>query len=521
MKASISRREFLKIFGLYSAGMVAPPVLWEKAADALPSTSGISGRLANDLEKQNVLVIVFDAWSAQNVSLYGYPRKTMPRLERLAEKAVVYHNHYASGNYTSPGTASLLSGVLPWTHRSLNYDNTMADDFLQKNIFHAFSSYHRMAYSHNSLVVTLLNQCHQNVDHLLPLEQLLLSSDGFIPRLFQNDSDTASIGWARAIKRHEEGYAYSLFLSSLYEAYKENQVKRYREDFPLGLPHINVDNYYRLEDAIAWLENTLPASPQPFMGYFHFLPPHAPYYTRREYYGKFARDKYKPTPKPNHKFTESKPAAKLLTLRQKYDEYLLYIDDQFARLYEFMEGSGLLENTWLVLTTDHGEIFERGISHHTTSVLCQPLVHVPLVVFEPGRQQRLDVTSPTNAIDLLPTLLHVTHHSPPEWSEGEILPPYRATPYDPQRSIISMQPRFNPQFSPLSKGTIMLRKGDHKLVYFFGYDGLRQGEEYIELFDLANDPEEMHNLYPAEKAIGSALLDEVQARLEEANRKYL
>ena len=45
----------------------------------------------------NVLIVVFDAWSALDCSLYGYPRDTTPNIKRLAEKATIYHNHYAAG----------------------------------------------------------------------------------------------------------------------------------------------------------------------------------------------------------------------------------------------------------------------------------------------------------------------------------------------------------------------------------------------------------------------------------------
>ena len=66
-----------------------------------------------DSNHPNVLIVVFDAWSALNCSLYGYPRDTTPNIKRLAEKGTVYHNHYAAGTWTIPGTSSLLTGALP------------------------------------------------------------------------------------------------------------------------------------------------------------------------------------------------------------------------------------------------------------------------------------------------------------------------------------------------------------------------------------------------------------------------
>ena len=120
--------------------------------------------------------------------------------------------------------------------------------------------------------------------------------------------------------------------------------------------------------------------------------------------------------------------------RLAYDEFILYVDREFARFYGALEASGLLENTWVVFTSDHGEMFERGIIGHSTNVLYEPVVRVPLLIFEPGRKQGMEIVTPTSAVDMLPTLAHVTGHALPDWSEGEILPPFRTSTLDPQRA---------------------------------------------------------------------------------------
>ena len=51
--------------------------------------------------------------------MYGYPRQTMPNVEQFAKNAIVYHRHYSAGTFTVPGTASLLTGLHPWSHRAL------------------------------------------------------------------------------------------------------------------------------------------------------------------------------------------------------------------------------------------------------------------------------------------------------------------------------------------------------------------------------------------------------------------
>ncbi len=122
--------------------------------------------LRSQVNGPNILVIVFDALSATNVSLYGYPRETTPNLSRFAEQATVYNRHYAGGSFTSPGTASILTGTYPWTNRAFHLYGTVARDFEQKNLFHGFSEdgYHRIVFTHNDLAAMLLYQFGDDIE---------------------------------------------------------------------------------------------------------------------------------------------------------------------------------------------------------------------------------------------------------------------------------------------------------------------------------------------------------------------
>ncbi|MEA3352154.1 MAG: sulfatase-like hydrolase/transferase, partial [Chloroflexota bacterium] len=101
-----NRRDFLKFASLFSTGLAF------QRFTAAPAWS------QQNAGEKNIIIVVLDALSACNIALHGYARDTMPNLAKLAEKAVVYHNHYAAGNFTTPGTASLLTGTLPWSHRA-------------------------------------------------------------------------------------------------------------------------------------------------------------------------------------------------------------------------------------------------------------------------------------------------------------------------------------------------------------------------------------------------------------------
>jgi len=511
MKNQISRRDFLKIAGLFPLGIAAPII-----ADSLAPTQQ-SGK------SQNVIIVVFDAFSAYNISLYGYQRETTPNLTRLAERAVVYHNHYAGGNFTTPGTASLLTGTYPWKHRAFNHGGRVDNQFVKKNLFASFENYYRLTYSHNRFANIILRQFTELINDHVAKSRLLLTDNTQIPdRLFNNDDDIATVGWRRALESREEGFSYSLFFSHLLRAIEELQKKKLVElqpQFPRGLPRVFSESYFMLEDAIDFFGSTFENLPKPFISYLHFMPPHSPYRTHREFYGRFEGDNFKPQFKPLDLFFRDADIEKTLNKLKLYDEFILYVDREFGRFFDYLESSSLLDNTWIIITSDHGEMFERGINGHVTPVLYEPVIRIPLMIFEPGRKTRLDIHTPTSAIDILPTLLHVTGQQQANWTDGEILPPYSATYLDEAKSIYISETKNNEKNKSLTVATIALVKGDYKLMYFYGYEEL-EGRERIELYDVRNDPQEMKNLYNVEREKADEMVYELKKKLAQADAPY-
>ena len=102
-----------------------------------------------------------------------------------------------------------------------------------------------------------------------------------------------------------------------------------------------------------------------------------------------------------------------------------------------------------------------------------------------------------------------------------MLPPFDGKAPDPERNVYVVQAEKSEQLGPLTIATLSIRKGDYKLMYFFGYDELGAGGERIELYNIKDDPEELTDLYETEKEIGQELLNELKAKLEEVNAPYL
>ena len=139
-KNHLSRRDVLKVLGVTSAFIAAPRVF--KSDIPFRPTGKI-----ND-NTPNILIMVFDAFSASNMSLYGYKRKTTPNIEKFAARSTVYHHCYSSSNFTHSSTASLLTGTYPWSHRALDFYTPLLPQFSKNNLFSAISStYYSTTYS--------------------------------------------------------------------------------------------------------------------------------------------------------------------------------------------------------------------------------------------------------------------------------------------------------------------------------------------------------------------------------------
>lgn len=507
MSTPINRRDFLKLAGMLPLSFATPRLLRTLGT---PPQQGHS---------RNVIVIVFDAWSALNISLYGYQRNTTPNINRLAKRAIRYHNHYAGGDFTSPGTSTLLTGVLPWTSRAMQGNAEVVDYYETRNIFGAFKDHYRIAYTHNKWAGTLLRQFQSEIDELIPTEKLLLGSyDKIIASLFRKDEDLSSVSWARNMRIKDGGYAYSLFLSHIYKALQEEKIKDIEPLFPRGLPTNSSDNGFTLEDATAYITERLGSISQPFIGYFHFMPPHYPYHTSKEFTDAFLHDGYIPLEKPRDLFAREED-KNLPLKRRLYDEYILYCDKEFGRLYDILERTGVLDNTWLILTSDHGEIFERAFSGHNIDALYEPVIRIPLMIFEPGRETGMDVHQTTSAVDILPTLAHVTGKKVPEWAEGVILPPYSAAQQIPDRSIHVVRAAKVKKYDPITIGTLIQVRENYKLHYYFGHPET-PGDGLVRLFDLNVDPEEMNDLAAVKRETAAELLNELKTSLKQADAPY-
>lgn len=502
----MNRREFLKVSAIF-------PLLLTRADQIIRGLD----RVGSIQEYPNVVILIFDALSAKHMSLYNYPRNTTPNIDRFAENAIVYHNHYASGNFTTSSTASLFSGTYPWFHRALHLQGNILKNHVEKNIFNLIpEDVQKTVYTHNQLAFTLLSQLSAFIDHLKPPRDLALYDPQYSDRIFPSDYYVASVS-EKAIMLGEDklnptsllgalDYIFRLFIN------KKKIITDIGSTFPRGIPQFG-NMLYILEDFTDWVMDEIFELPYPYLMYLHALPPHGPYKTRRDFKGIF-EDDYEHVAKPEHFFSQGHGNVYLNQMRREYDEFLAYADTEFGRLFDHLEKIGVFENSYVIITSDHGEMFERGIRGHMSETLYESLIRVPLIVSKPGQNKRIDVHTPTSNIDLLPTLMNLYHQPVPEWCEGAVLPEFNNEPERADREIYSVEAKSNPKTGKLRKATIALVKAGYKLICYSGYEGL---EEQFEFYNLEEDPEELDDIYSTTNIIAQELKHIMETKLSQVD----
>jgi arylsulfatase A-like enzyme len=173
--------------------------------------------------------------------------------------------------------------------------------------------------------------------------------------------------------------------------------------------------------------------------------------------------------------------------RDRYDQEVFYTDLWLKKLLDFVDAQPFGQDTYLVISADHGEAFgEHGMYKHAFE-LWEVLVRVPLIVYAPGAQPKR-IEERRSHIDLAPTIMDLLGEPRLEQFMGESLAPevYGLEPPKKREVIVTelAEDSHNPQ-----RRAILV--GDYKLIVH----GL--GAAYF-LFNIKDDPGEEKNLVKAE-----------------------
>lgn len=176
-----------------------------------------------------------------------------------------------------------------------------------------------------------------------------------------------------------------------------------------------------------------------------------------------------------------------------YDSEISFVDRHVGDFLDEVREAGLLDNTIVVITADHGEEIGRHGGYGHFSRLYDELIHVPLIISIPGLPPRV-IDTPVQSIDIAPTLIELLNLSTDAHRDGGSMTPFLqglAPPYTPRihSEVVIGQPE-----------SACLIHHPWKLIHY-------PGRFYFNLFNLESDPYERHDRFRDEQAIGTALQD--------------
>ena len=197
-----------------------------------------------------------------------------------------------------------------------------------------------------------------------------------------------------------------------------------------------------------------------------------------------------------------------------YDACIYSDDQQIGRVLDHLEERGLLENTLVIVTSDHGEQFgEHDLLDHANS-LYHPLVHAALMFSFRGVPEGVRFEPPVSLRDLPSTIFDLTGVEPPQPFPGHSLAGFW-TAGDP-----TSVPR-SPALCSVKKGINKSRrvpvfKGDMFSLVEGPLQLIVNGDDSLELYDVTTDPRQEHNLIGTEP--GDAAAARMRARIDALTR---
>ena len=458
---------------------------------SLGGTSTASAPAAARLAKPDIYLITIDTLAEVDAQVCAEGETLMPRLREFAREASCFRNHYANGNFTTPSTSTLETGSLPWTHWAVQIVSKVAEPLQGPSLAARLkeAGYETHSISANLLASPRHHGTEQGYDRHMIADSTSL---GIKPRqaltIFPNTTLT-------------------FWLSSLIPFLDTIDIYTHGPNTP-----------YAPEYAYAEVPPLLSRGDKPKFVWVHTLPPHDPYLPP-------AATKYKLLAKGElERWSEFLSMGSYAPEQQswidkhrlRYKESIMGADLALGRFLDQLKSDGRLDNALVIITSDHGESFERGFMGHAGSLIHNAVLQVPLVVKHPGQTQGRVVGTPVSLTDLAPTMIDYAKASALPMSDGRSLRPALEGRELPPQPVYAMAMERQSRFDSIKDGHYAIIEGQHKLL-------LHLAENRAELYDLSKDTLELNDLSTQYPELALRLKTQLRKELEaaEARRKHL
>jgi arylsulfatase A-like enzyme len=405
---------------------------------ALTGRDDVAGLPEAPAGAPNVLLIILDTVRAFNLGLYGYDRPTSPFLDELARRGVVFDNAFVSAPWTLPSHGSMFTGHWPF-ELTASWQEPLDD-------------------RHPVIAEALRDRGYV--------------TGGFVANyLFGPDVYGLGRGFT-----HYSGWPHSFATMIDTSPVFRFATSRFNRTFGY---HYTPERR-TADDIVREFLRWKPADGErPWFAFLNLFDAHEPYHPPAPWATRFGDPRHR-------RIEEEMPSDEVVRdLTDAYDGGIAYMDDVLRALFDALEAGGSLDNTLVIVASDHGEhLGERNLIDHGNS-LFSPLLHVPLIVAWPGRLPaglRVDTAvSLRNIAATIADLAPATQAFPGRslsrfWNDGGDTSP------DTVYAAVEFAPR-QPPWYPLAKGDI-------RSVIDWPWHYILYGDDSEELLDLTADPRE-------------------------------
>ncbi|MEM9155262.1 MAG: sulfatase [Cyanobacteria bacterium P01_F01_bin.33] len=458
-------------------------------------------------QRPDIVFLVLDTQRADRLSCYGYEQPTSPHLDAFARDATLFEGAVSAAQWTIPSHASMFTGLYPSSHGLLQSYSTLRPDVPTLAERLSAGGYYTAGFCNNPLVGVIDNGLRRGFYSFLNYSGLLTSRP--------NQAGVPS-NW---LDRYRQGFKKLIAsgLSRIQDAFARSEALLALSFSPLMVPIWQTALSFKgntaksLSDAARLLRDRQGTElGQPIFTFINLMGTHMPYHPPRRFVERFAphvlADK-----RAQHflrRFNSDiygwlAPLAGALDDRQKatldgmYDAEVARQDEQVGEFLDALTQSGNLDNTLVIVCSDHGEhLGEKNFVGHFLS-LYNELVRVPLIVRDPS--DRLPRGTTESRVISTRRLFHTVLEAAGlaeaeecEWSLTQDLegdrPPVFSEAIPPQNAVNLLMKR-QPELVRERNVDVPRRAvwiGDHKLI--------ETGDSAIELYDCQSDPQENLNL---------------------------